>query len=134
MRKRRGAWVREPVRVLPSEREKVEIIAACDRFVAEVLKPRFLPEIRPTEFNYPVAIYGKWHGGRYRFIQRFRCGSRDVIEPEFEHAFTRLDYVGPDRFDVMWYRHTGRWWRLYRSVSLKEALRSIERDGHLHPL
>ena len=134
MGKRRWVWAPKRVRVLPSEVEKVKIIATCDKFVAEVLKPRFLPKIRPTEFNYPVAIYGKWHGGRYRFIERFHSDSRDAIEPEFEHSFARLDYVAPDRFDVMWHRHTGQWWRLYRSVSLPEALRSIEQDGHLHPI
>ena len=45
-----------------------------------------------------------------------------------------FDYLGEDRFDVMWPRHTGQWWRLYHSVSLAEALRHIAGDGHLHPL
>jgi hypothetical protein len=134
MSKRRWVWARKRVRVFPSEIEKVKIIAACDKFVAEVLAPRFLPEVRSTEFNYPVALYGKWHGGRYRFIERFHSDSRDATEPEFEHAFTRLDYIAPDCFDVMWHRHTGQWWRLYHSVSLTEALRHIEQNGHLHPL
>ena len=134
MRKRQWVWAPKRVRALPPESEKLEIIAACNKFAAEVLKPRFLSEIRPTEFNYPVDIYGKWHGGRYRFIERFRSDSRDAIEPEFEHAFARLDYVARDRFDLMWHRHTGQWWRLYQSVSLTEALRSIEQDGHLHPI
>ncbi len=134
MRKRRWVWAPKRVRVLPPEGEKLEIIAACDKFAAEVLTSRFLPQIRPTEFNYPIGIYGKWHGGRYRFIERFRSDSPDAIVPEFEHAFARLDYVAPDRFDVMWHRHTGQWWRLCHSVSLTEALRSIEQDLHLHPL
>jgi hypothetical protein len=120
MSKRRWVWARKRVRVFPSEIEKVKIIAACDKFVAEVLAPRFLPEVRSTEFNYPVALYGKWHGGRYRFIERFHSDSRDATEPEFEHAFTRLDYIAPDC--------------LYHSVSLTEALRHIEQNGHLHPL
>jgi hypothetical protein len=134
MRKRRWVWAPKRIRVLPSEDEKAKIIAACDKFVAEALKPRFLPEGRPRGFNDPIDIYGKWHGGRYRFIERFRSDSPEAIEPEFEHAFARLDYVSPDRFDVMWHRHTGQWWRLYHLVSLTEALRSIEQDGHLHPI
>jgi hypothetical protein len=32
------------------------------------LKPRFLPTIRPTQFNYPIDILGKWHGNHYRFV------------------------------------------------------------------
>jgi len=109
--------------------EKQAIIAACDKFVSEILKPRFLPSIRPTKFNYPIDLYGKWHGGRCRFIERFRSDRRDAIEPEYEYAFARLDYLASARFDVMWHRHTGQWWRLYHSVSLAEALGCIERDG-----
>ena len=46
----------------PSVVEKAAIAAACERFIANVLKPRFLPEIRVTEFNYPIDISGKWRG------------------------------------------------------------------------
>jgi len=45
----------------PSPGEKLAITATCEKFIADVLKPRFLPEIHPTEFNHPIAIYGKWH-------------------------------------------------------------------------
>ena len=65
----------------PPEPEKVAITAACERFLAEVLRPRFLPEIRPTSFNYPVAIMGKWHGNKYRFLQRFRSTIRTRSSP-----------------------------------------------------
>jgi hypothetical protein len=44
--------------------EKQAIIAACERFITDVVKPRFLPEIRPTEWNYPVDILGRWYGNR----------------------------------------------------------------------
>ena len=37
-----------------SNTEKVVITAKCQRFIDEVLKPRFLPAIRPTQFNYPT--------------------------------------------------------------------------------
>ena len=46
----------------PSAEEKLAITAACQRLIADVLTPRYLPEIKPTKFNYPIAIYGKWHG------------------------------------------------------------------------
>ena len=134
MRKRRWVWAPKHVRLLPPEDEKVAIIAACDRLIADVLKPRFLPSIRPTAFNYPIDLYGKWHGGRYRFIERFRSNPLDAIEPEFEHAFACLDYIASDRFDAMWHLHTGQWWRLYHSISLVEGLKRIEQDGHLHPV
>jgi hypothetical protein len=52
--------------------EMQAILEEYERFITKVLKPRFLPEIRPTEWNYPVDILGRWHGNRYRFIQRYR--------------------------------------------------------------
>ena len=54
--------------------EKQMIIASCETFIRDILKPRFLPEIRPTEWNYVVDIRGSWARGRYRSIQRYRLG------------------------------------------------------------
>jgi len=49
----------------PPPAEKAGITAACERLMAEVLRPRFLPEARPSAmFNYPVAIEGKWLGNK----------------------------------------------------------------------
>lgn len=117
-----------------SDLEKAAITATCQRFIDEVLKPRVLPAIRPTQFNYPVDIFGKWHGNRYRFLQRYRSGFPEKLGEEFDSPFTRLDWVSRDRFDIQWYRHTETWFCLYRGLSLAEALKTIETDGHLHPL
>jgi hypothetical protein len=44
----------------PSPAEKAAITTAYESLIAEQLRPRFLPEIRPSiTFNYPVAIQGK---------------------------------------------------------------------------
>jgi hypothetical protein len=65
-----------------SDPEKAVITVACQRFIDEVLKPRFLPTIRPTQFNYPIDILGKWHGNRYRFVQRYRSGQPETLGEE----------------------------------------------------
>ena len=109
----------------------------CERFIAEVLKPKCLPAIVPTEFNYPVDIFGKWRGNKYSFITRYRSGHPDDAGEEFDQGFTRLDHLEEcltaTQFDVMWHRHTGQWWRLHSSVTLEDALRLIETNGILHP-
>jgi hypothetical protein len=114
--------------------EKADITRNCQKFIDEVLKPRFLPIIRPTQFNYPVDIQGKWHGTKYRFLQRYRSGFPENLGKEFDAPFTRIDWVGRNRFDIQWHRHTGQWFCLYRGLSLEAALKAIETDGHLHPL
>jgi hypothetical protein len=58
--------------------EKSAVTAACQHLIDDFLKPRFLPTIRPTQFNYPVDILGKWHGTKYRFIQRYAPVSRRI--------------------------------------------------------
>jgi hypothetical protein len=123
-----------PRRAAVGEAEKQRIVAACDAFIRDVLKPRFLPQINPTKSSYPVDIHGVWAGGRYRFVQRYRSGHENSRGEEFDAPFARLDRIGNDRFDIYWMRHTGKWWRLYTGVTLVEALRILEADGILHPV
>lgn len=134
MPKQGRKWVR--VKVLTGE-EKTAIAAACGQLIAETLKPRFLPEIRATEFNYPVDIFGKWRGNKYSFVTRYRSGFPENAGVEFASAFTRLDHVeesiDENRFDVMWHRHTGQWFCIHSSITLEEALRLIKIEGLLQP-
>lgn len=120
-----------------SAEEKATIAAACEHVITRVFNPRYLPEIRPTSFNYPVDIAGRWRGDKYSFITRYRSGFSDNAGEEFDAAFTRLDYsggtAGERRFNVMWHRHTGQWLRLHGSVTLEQALYLVETQGLLHP-
>jgi hypothetical protein len=109
------------------------IVAACEAFIRDILKPRFLPEIRPTEWNYVIDIHGAWMAGRYRFMQRYRSGMEHASGEEFDAPFARIDRMGRDRFDIYWMRHTGKWWRLHAGVTLVEVLRILETDELLHP-
>jgi hypothetical protein len=117
-----------------SPAEKTTITATCQQFIDTVLKPRFLPVITPTQFNYPIDIQGKWHGTKYRFLQRYRSGFDENHGEEFDAPFTRLDWTGRDRFDVQWHRHTGEWFRIYQGLALKAALNAIENNEMLLPL
>jgi len=128
-------WVLKAARPATVDpREKQAIVTACEKFIQDVLKPRYLSEIRPTQWNYTVDIRGAWAGGRYRFIQRFRSGWEQNRGEEFDAPFARLDRIGPDRFDIYWMRHTGKWWPLHANVTLAEALHILEADELLHPV
>jgi hypothetical protein len=132
----RGAWTYVGSRVgnKPSSAEKAVITAACERLIAEVLQPRFLPEIRPSAtFNYPVAIKGKWHGNKYRFFTRYHSDDPSSLAGEFDAPFARLDYVSRDCFDLLWHRHTGEWHRVAEHLSLTEALHRIASEPHFQP-
>ena len=114
--------------------QKADIVAACEAFIRDRLKPRFLPEIRPTEFNYPIDIRGAWAGGRYRFLQRYRAGGENPSVAEFDAPFARIDHMGAGHFDVFWMRHTGQWLPLHhKGLTLAAALRTLETDEVLFP-
>lgn len=89
-----------------------------------MLKPRFLPEIRPNEFNYPIDLFYDWRAGRYRFMQRYRSDAPNRIRDEFERPFARLDFMGPDRFDIYWMRHNDQWQPLHHGATLAERWNS----------
>ena len=101
----------------------------------EAAVPR--PEIRPTEFNYPVDLHGRWRGRSYSFLTAIGSGFAENLGEEFDAPFVRLDHVEEklDRllFDVMWPRHTGRFWPLRSDVTLEEAFAIIEEEGLLWP-
>ena len=117
-----------------STAEKTAITAACQHLIEDFYKPRFLPAIRPTEFNFPVDIVGKWHGTKHRFIQRYRSGFPENLGEEFDAPFVRLDWISRDRFEIQWHRHTGEWFRLHRGLSLTVAIETLKSDPLLHPI
>jgi hypothetical protein len=130
-RETRGVWVKE----LSSD-EKLAIAAACERFIADVLKPRFLPG-RSNPLGHLVDIFGKWRGSKYGFFARYRSSFPDDAAEEFNVPFARLDHVeehlAETRFDLMWHRHTGASWRLHAAITFDEALRLVAADSRLQP-
>jgi hypothetical protein len=57
-----------------------------------------------------------------------------VIREVFKPRCLPEECTVENRFNVMWHRHTGQWWRLHGDVSLAEALRLIATDELLGPL
>jgi hypothetical protein len=52
-----GLAVRAPRPVLPDADEQQAIIAACQTLIRDVLKPKFLPEIRPGDHTCVIDIH-----------------------------------------------------------------------------
>ncbi len=132
----RGVWVDAGARAgnMPSPHEKASITASCEPFIATLLVPQFLPQIRPsTTSNYPIAIQGKWHGNKYRFFTRFRTYVPRATVAEFDDPFARLDFVVTDRFDLLWHRHTGAWHCVGQRLTLAHALEKIGSEPYFVP-
>ena len=117
-----------------SAAKKDGITVTCQAFIDTVLKPQFLLVVTPTSYNYPVDIQGKWHGGKYCFLQCYRSGFAENLGEEFDAPFARIDWIRRDRFDVLWHRHTGQWFCVHQGLSLKAAFNAIETSEFLHPV
>jgi hypothetical protein len=118
----------------PPSAEKAAITAACERLIAEALRPRFLPEVRPLAmFNDPVVIEGKWLGNKYRFFTCYRSDDLASTEANFDASFAHSDYVSRDCFDLMWHWHTVEWHCVSDRLSLTEALHRIASEPYFQP-
>jgi hypothetical protein len=135
MAKRERRWVR--VEKL-SDHEKAAVKAACEQPIAQTLEPRYLAGTHLSGLSAPIDIVGKWRGSKHSFVARYRSDDPEVLEPELDEPFARLghmeEYWSEARFDVMWLRHTGEWWRLHPTVTLGEALQHVESDPLPRPV
>ncbi|MEA1893592.1 MAG: hypothetical protein U9N36_00035 [Euryarchaeota archaeon] len=113
---------------------KIEVKRACDEFVESVLKPRFIdPDPQEECFNYIVDIFTKWYSSHLHFYAKYRCPGPNAIEPFFETKFARMEYVGRDRFNLSYMRHTGKWLEVYPDMSLDECIEAIRDDPLFRP-
>jgi hypothetical protein len=113
---------------------KAQIKAKADTLVDKTLKPKYIePTPKTNDFNYLVDIFTKWHGKYFYFCSRYNCPSPTALSPSFEDSFARLEYDGPDGFNLAFKRHTGQWVVIFFELSLEECLHEIEVGVHFIP-
>lgn len=116
------------------ERLKAEVTARANDLVETVLKPGHIePPPAEPQFNYLVDIRTRWRGRFFTFCALYNCPQPEAPSPCLEFPFTRLGYVGNDRLDMAYMRHTGRWQEVFQGLTLDERLESIRRDPWLRP-
>ena len=106
----------------------------ADKLVDTVLIPQHVkPPPEDNHFNYLVNIYTKWYRNYFYFCSTYNSPGPYAISPSFEDKFARLEFMGADRFNLAYMRHTGQWYEIAQSISLDEALEMIRDSGHFHP-
>ena len=135
MAKRPGRmWIYSPKRQKVPDYLKVEIQKKADQLVETTLKPEHIktpPE--DYEFNYIVDIFTQWHSGFFYFCAKYHSPGPRAISPYFETKFARLKYIGNNRFNLAYMRHTGQWWEIYDNISPDECLSAIRDEPHFLP-
>lgn len=113
---------------------KTIVQAKADELIETVLKARHVePPAEDEQFNYIVDIYAKWHRQYFYFCAKYHAPGPNAIRPYFELNFARLEYVGKDRFNLAYMRHTGQFWELYQGLTLEECLTAIRDELHFFP-
>ena len=108
-----------------------------DRWAETWLKATFTPllELRaqdPGPFNYPISVFPEWRGKAFYLNVRYRAPSGKP-EDDFVVRHTRMTLTGFGRFDLAYFRHTDKWFTVYRGLTAADCFREIEENELFWP-
>lgn len=86
----------------------------------------------PGPFNYPIAVFSEWRGTAFYLCVRYRARSRRA-EDDVVVRTTRMTLTGFGRFDLAYFRHTGRWVTVHRGLTAAQCFRAIEENEVFWP-
>ena len=75
---------------------------------------------RPLQLSFP-----EWRRGVFYLSVRYRARSRRP-EDDFVVRHTRMTHTRFGRFDLAYFRHTDKWFTVYRGLTAAECFREIE--------
>lgn len=109
MAKQREAWLSgsttKPKSSLPGTL-KDEVDTKARELIETVLKPKHIqPPPEGSQLNCIVDITIKWLGSKCYLVSIYRTPRQET----FEARFARMEFVGCDRFNLSFMRHTGQW-------------------------
>ncbi|MBL0319342.1 MAG: hypothetical protein IPP74_08660 [Alphaproteobacteria bacterium] len=130
--KRKRQWVRVPPKPA-KQKVSPEFMRMVDKAVTTcietTLKPRYFSEKPFDEARRLVNIYAKWHQQHFvHFLAEFHDTRPNVIQEHYSDPFARMAYMGDERFNLAYMRHTGQWWDKYQNIPLKDCLDAIKND------
>lgn len=111
-------------------KSKKENITRQFESVIEELKKQITPTPNPQKFNHCVDVVSNWRGNYFYIKQKFKRPEGEGRD--YEVGLARVEYQGPNSFNLAYFRHTGKWFPLwmYEDISLEEAKKAIL-GGHM---
>lgn len=99
--------------------------------VETLLKPIYIkaPPENP-DINYIVDIWTKWHHSYFYFGCTYASPGPDAISSTFELKFARMAYIGEQRFNLAYMRHTGHWNEIFHNLAVEECLTAIKDEPY----
>ena len=127
-------WFYNPKPKEVPEELKLEIERkAADLIDLELKKKHLKGKPKNNDWNYIADIYYKWIGRKFYLCSKYNCPSPKAISPSFESKFARIEYIGNNKFQLFFMRHTGQWIKLHQDISLEKAFKAIREEPYFRP-
>ena len=136
MNKKPKSWVYSPQTHLPKmpENIKIELEQKALILVEGALKPNYVkPPPAEESWNYIAGIYTKWYRDYFYFCAEYRVPGPNAISPFFEAKFARTKYIGDDRFNLAYIRHTEEWLEIYTGLTIDQCIETIKENPAFYP-
>lgn len=131
--KKQWIWAKEKPSRVP-EALKREVSAKANALIEEYIRPEHVkPPPGNPRFNYLEDIFTKWRGRYFYFMAKYASPGPNSISPFFEIGFARLEFIGDNRFDLAYFRHTEKWWPVFFGLTVDEALDLVRSEGLFNP-
>jgi hypothetical protein len=111
-------------------KEEKNTISIQFESVIEELKKNLQPIPEPQELNHRIDIFSKWRGNFFYIMEKFKTGENSTTD-FFDYGLARLEFYGENRFNLSYFRHTGKWEPLfmYNDISFETAKKAILEDS-----
>jgi hypothetical protein len=87
----------------------------------------------PGPLNYPVEVFSEWRGKAFYLCARYRTRSRRP-EDDFIVRRARMTMTGSAGSTWAYFRHTERWFTVYRGLTAAQCFRHIEGNELFWPM
>jgi hypothetical protein len=112
---------------------KSEISSKAQQLVEQHLKPAHVEQPESPQCNYIADIYTKWDQQHFYFCATYTCPFPDAVHPAFEVRFARMGYLGSGKFNLAYMGQTGKWCKMYPSLSIDKCLEAVRDEPHFIP-
>jgi hypothetical protein len=135
-RKNQKMWMKTPTKQAKPQvpaLEKQLITEKCCQLIETEFKPKYIQPPSDKSGQYIDNIYGKWYRNFFYFCCTYKLTDPERISKSFEEKFARLEYIGKDKFNLAYMRHTEKWWEIEQGITLEKCLEEIKTNQILQP-